>query len=150
MIDFLIQYGYWGFFLASFLSATILPFSSELILTGLLISGSSPWACIILGTIGNTLGGLTCYWLGSKGKIEWIEKYLGVREEQLLKIYKWVEKKGAVMAFFSFLPVIGDVINIALGYLHSNIKYVTFFMTLGKCSRYVIWMYLNNYIIQHI
>lgn len=150
MIDSLIEYGYWGFFLASFLSATVLPFSSELILTGLLVSGSSPWMCLILGTIGNTLGGLTCYWIGSKGKTEWMEKYLGVSQSKLERVQKWVRKKGSYMAFFSFLPIVGDVINIALGYLHSDIRLVTIFMTLGKFTRYLLWMMLNNYIISII
>ncbi len=150
MIDSLIEYGYWGFFLASFLSATVLPFSSELILTGLLVSGSSPWMCLILGTIGNTLGGLTCYWIGSKGKTEWMEKYLGVSQSKLERVQKCVRKKGSYMAFFSFLPIVGDVINIALGYLHSDIRLVTIFMTLGKFTRYLLWMMLNNYIISII
>ena len=33
-MEFLIEYGYIGVFIASFLAATILPFSSEVVLTG--------------------------------------------------------------------------------------------------------------------
>lgn len=143
MIDFLIQYGYWGFFVASFLSATVLPFPSEVVLFALLHMGASPWLCVLFGTVGNTLGGLTCYWIGSKGKIEWMEKYLGISKEKVDSVHGWVSQKGAPMAFFSFLPFIGDVINVALGFLQSNLKRVTFYMALGKFARYFFIMVIK-------
>ncbi len=143
MIDFFIQYGYWGFFVASFLSATVLPFPSEVVLFALLHIGASPVLCVLFGTVGNVLGGLTCYWIGSKGKIEWMEKYLGVSKEKVESVQTWVANKGAPMAFFSFLPIIGDVINIALGFLHSKLKWVVVFMTLGKFARYLFILYIK-------
>lgn len=72
-MEFLIEYGYIGVFIASFLAATILPFSSEVVLTGVLLAGSSYWPCMIAATLGNFLGGMSCYWLGMLGKVEWIE-----------------------------------------------------------------------------
>ena len=74
-MEFLIDYGYIGVFIAAFLAATVLPFSSEVVLTGVLLAGSSYWPCMIAATLGNFLGGMSCYWLGMLGKIEWIEKY---------------------------------------------------------------------------
>lgn len=145
--NFLIQYGYWGFFIASFLSATVLPFSSELILIALLDFGASPSLCLFWGTIGNTLGGLTCYWLGSFGKTEWIIKYLRMPEDRVASLKVWVDKYGSFMAFFSFLPIVGDMINVALGLLHVDIKWVTIFMCIGKFFRYLLWMIFNHYVI---
>ena len=78
-MEFLIAYGYIGVFIASFLAATILPFSSEVVLTGVLLAGSAYWPCMIAATLGNFLGGMSCYWLGMLGKVEWIEKYLKTR-----------------------------------------------------------------------
>ena len=106
--------------------------------------------CLLLGSVGNTLGGLTCYWIGSKGKTEWAEKYLGISAEKLEKIQYKIGRKGAPSAFFSFLPVVGDGINVALGFLHADIKRVTFYMFLGKFSRYFIWMILNDFLIKTI
>jgi len=55
-MEFLIAYGYIGVFIASFLAATILPFSSEVVLTGVLLAGSAYWPCMIAATLGNFLG----------------------------------------------------------------------------------------------
>ena len=67
-MDFLIDYGYIGVFIASFLAATVLPFSSEVVLTGVLLGGASYLPCMIAATMGNFLGGMTCYWTG---RIDW-------------------------------------------------------------------------------
>ncbi|TWP24107.1 DedA family protein [Apibacter muscae] len=141
MLDALMQYGYVGLFIASFLSATILPFSSEAVLLGILALGGNSWICILLATLGNTLGGLTNYFLGKMGKMVWIEKYLKVKKEKLEKMQQWLEKKGASMAFFSFLPIVGDTIPLALGYMRANIYIVTVFMLLGKFLRYLVVFY---------
>ena len=75
-MELLIEYGYIGVFIAAFLAATILPFSSEVVLTGALLAGAAYMPCMIAATLGNFLGGMSCYWLGMLGKVEWIEKYL--------------------------------------------------------------------------
>lgn len=142
MLDFLIEYGYVGLFLACFLAATILPFGSELVFAGLLASSKfDPWTCLIIASVGNWLGGMTNYYLGKLGKIEWIERYLKVKKSKIEQIQNWLEGKGAIMGFFSFLPVIGDVIAIALGYMRANIYIVSISMLVGKVARYIAIMY---------
>lgn len=64
-MEFLIEYGYIGVFIASFLAATVLPFSSEVVLTGVLLAGAAYWPCMIAATLGNFLGGMTSYWVGN-------------------------------------------------------------------------------------
>lgn len=139
-MEFLVEYGYIGVFVASFLAATILPFSSEVVLTGVMLAGASYWPCMIAATAGNFLGGMTCYWLGTLGKIDWIEKYLKMKKEKLLNIQKWVEKKGSWTAFFVFLPGVGDFIAVALGFLRANVWIVAGSMLAGKAIRYWVWM----------
>jgi Predicted membrane protein len=139
-MEFFIEYGYWGVFIASFLAATILPFSSEVVLTGVLLAGSSYWPCMIAASIGNFLGGMTCYWLGLMGKIEWIEKYLKLNKTKIEKVQSWVKTKGSWTAFFVFLPGVGDFIAVALGLLRANVWIVAISMFLGKALRYWIWM----------
>ena len=41
------------------------------------------------------------------------------------------------MAFFSFLPIIGDGIAIVLGLMRSHLTITIFSMTLGKLLRYI-------------
>jgi membrane protein YqaA with SNARE-associated domain len=141
-MEYLIEYGYIGVFIASFLAATILPFSSEIVLTGVLLAGSSYWPCLISASLGNFLGGMTCYWLGMIGKVEWIKKYLRMNIDKLLKIQNWLKDKGAWIGFFVFLPGVGDFIAVGLGFLRVNVWFVAFYMFLGKALRYWIWMEL--------
>lgn len=147
MLDWLVEYGYIGLFIASFLAATILPFGSEFVFVTLIALGLDPWTCTIVASVGNWLGGMTNYYLGRLGKIEWIEKYLKIKKERIDKIQQWLEGKGAAMAFFSFLPVVGDIIAVALGYMRANIYVVNISMFSGKFLRYVLIMYGVNWVI---
>ena len=143
-MDSLITLGYFGLFLAAFLAATILPFSSEVVFTGVLFAGLDPWGCVIAATLGNWLGGLTCYWLGLLGKIEWIEKYMRIKKEKIDRFQEKIRKYGDWFAFFSFLPGIGDMIAVASGVVRCNFYVVAGSMLAGKFIRYVIWMYFNG------
>jgi membrane protein YqaA with SNARE-associated domain len=147
MLDGFVEYGYIGLFIASFLAATILPLGSEVVFVGLLAAGLNGWACVAVASVGNWLGGMTNYYLGRLGKVEWIEKYLKVRQEKIDKMQHWLEGKGAAMAFFSFLPVVGDIIALALGFMRANVYIVNAGMFAGKLIRYVLIMYGVNRII---
>lgn len=137
-IQFMTDWGYWGMFLSAFLAGTILPFSSEAVLLACVGLGLDPVWSTLATTAGNALGGLTCYWIGHLGKMEWIEKYFKVDQKQLDKAVRFIHGKGAWMALFSFLPVIGDAILIALGLMRANLWIVGFSMTIGKLGRYAI------------
>lgn len=132
------DWGYWGMFLSAFLAGTILPFSSEAVLLACVGLGLDPVWSTLATTAGNALGGLTCYWIGHLGKMEWIEKYFKVNQKQLDKAARFIHGKGAWMALFSFLPVIGDAILIALGLMRANVWIVSISMTIGKLGRYAV------------
>lgn len=141
----LIEYGYIGLFIASFLAATVIPLSSEVVFIGLLAAGANPIIATIIATTGNTLGGFTGYIIGRLGKWEWLEKYFKVKEEHLLRMEGKVKKYGTAMAFFAWLPAIGDLIPIALGFFHAKGWKVIVFMMLGKGFRYVLWAIITTY-----
>lgn len=130
------EWGYIGLFIATFLAGSIVPFSSEIVTSTLLVGGYDPWTCIIVATIGNWLGGMTCYYIGHLGKMEWIEKYLKIKKEKLDKTQKFLQGKGSLMAFFVFLPVVGDLIIVAFGLMRANIFWVGLSMLAGKFLRY--------------
>ena len=77
MIQLLIEWGLPGLFISALLAGSIVPFSSELVLVALVKLGLPPIACLISATLGNTVGGMTCYYMGRLGKISWIEKLQG-------------------------------------------------------------------------
>jgi len=60
-----------GLFIGTFLAATIIPFSSDALYIAVLLATKEPVACLLLGTLGNWLGGVTTYWLGRLAKWEW-------------------------------------------------------------------------------
>ena len=129
---------------ASFLAATVVPFSSEVIFSAMVFGGLDAWTCVWVATLGNWLGGMTCYLLGRLGKMEWIEKYAGVKKEKLDKFSNRMQKHGNWLPFFSFLPGIGDVIAVASGFFRCRWWIVAISMLVGKFARYVVWMYLNG------
>ncbi len=135
------EYGYWGLFLASFLAATILPFSSEVILAGMLLGGYDITLCLMLATLGNWLGGMSNYGLGYLGNIERLEKWLGFKREKLPRLRLYIRKYGSYVAFFCWLPVIGDPLAVALGFYRSNVLNVAVWMLLGKAIRYAALLY---------
>lgn len=146
-------YGYILLFAICFLAATILPFSSDFLFAFMVAPNTQfdPIVCIIVATVGNWAGGMTNYFLGKLGKIEWIEKYLKIKKEKILKTQHWIQHRGgSILAFFSFAPFIGDVMAVALGYMRANLGAVTIYMFLGKLSRFVVVYYLVKYGIQAV
>jgi membrane protein YqaA with SNARE-associated domain len=133
-----LELGYWGLLLASFLSATVLPFSSEAVLAGMVYAGGDPVLCVAVATIGNTLGGVSSYLIGRLGKLEWMERYLGVREEKLNRWLPPIQRYGSFFAILSFMPAFGDAIPLGLGFLRVNPWLTTLWMALGKLLRYVV------------
>ena len=138
MLDGFAEYGYWGLFFASFLAATILPFSSEVVFAALIAAGLDIWSLIIFATIGNSLGGVSCYYLGRLGKIEWLKRWFRISEDKINKTVNKLQGKSAFMGFFGFLPAVGDAILVALGYMRANTTIVLLSMTVGKFARYII------------
>ena len=140
LIQLLIDWGYLGLFLSALIAGSILPFSSELVLVALVKLGLSPALCVLSAALGNTVGGMTCYYSGRLGRTDWIEKYLRVKPEKVERMQRFLQGKGALMAFFVFLPIVGEVIAIALGLMRSNVWITTLSMFTGKLLRYVLML----------
>ncbi len=140
IIAFLIDYGYMGMAISAFLAASILPFSSEAVMVGLLAAGLDMWALVAWGTVGNVLGSMFNYSIGRMGKMEWIEKYLHTKPEDLERAKRFMRGRGAWMGLFSCVPVIGDVITIALGLMRANITIFIVSVTISKLVRYIVLM----------
>ena len=141
IISLLISYGYWGMLITAFIAGSFFPFSSEAVMTGLLAAWLDPWGLIIYGTIGNVAGDMFNYFVGRQGKIEWIEKYLHVKQQDLDKATRFMGGHGAWMGFFAFVPLLGSAITIVLGLMRANIPISLTSIALGKFLRYVVLIY---------
>ena len=141
------ELGYWGLFLASFLAATVVPFSSEAILSAMIVADFNPVYCLIAATFGNWFGGISSYYIGYMGKEAWIVKYLRIPKEKTDRFKQRIQGKEAWIAFFCWLPFVGDVIAVVLGLLKINFLNVSMGMLVGKAVRYVIWGYFTIWLI---
>lgn len=143
LVDALIAYGSWGMFIAAFLSGSILPFSSELVMSGLLLTGVNPWQLLLWGTAGNTLGSLLNYGIGHIGREEWITRYAKVPPHKLQQGIRRVRRYGAWAGLLAWLPVVGELITVAMGYLRIPFALSCLTITLGKLLRYyaIIFVY---------
>ncbi|MBR3793168.1 MAG: DedA family protein, partial [Alistipes sp.] len=83
IVEFFIEWGYIGLFLSALLAGSIVPFSSELVLTVLVQMGADPTVCLISASVGNTVGGLVCYYLGYLGNMQWIERWLKIDHQKM-------------------------------------------------------------------
>ena len=138
MLDFLIQYGSFGMFIASFIAGSVFPFSSEAIMLAMLAAGVEPIELTVFATVGNVLGSMFNYSVGCMGRLDWIEKYLHVKKEKLDKAQRFMGGHGAWMGFFTFLPILGSAISILLGLMRANLFITVISITLGKALRYII------------
>lgn len=141
---FLIDYGYWGMFISAFLAGSVLPFSSEAVMLGLLAAGVDPVPLLIYGSIGNVMGGMVNYGLGRLGKLEWLKKYFHLKQSSIDRAYKFMGGHGAWMGFFAFLPILGSAITVVLGLTRANLPLSVFSITLGKVIRYALLIWGAN------
>lgn len=138
---FLLDYGYWGMLISAFLAGSFFPFSSEAVMLGLLAGGLHPTPLVVYGSIGNILGSMFNYGVGRLGNLEWIERYLHVKQESLDKARRFMAGRGAWMGFFAFLPIIGSAITIVLGLTRANLPISIFSISFGKILRYAVLLW---------
>ena len=134
---------YLGLFIASFLGATLIPFSSELVFSLLIIKGYDFNLSLLVATTGNWLGGLSSYFLGRLGKWSTLEKYFRLKKEKIVKFKTNIDKWGSLLAFFCWLPIIGDPIAVGLGFFRTNFLLVALWMFIGKLIRYIVWAFVT-------
>lgn len=146
MMSYFQELGLLGLFLSSFLAATIIPLSSEIVLSGLLLSGIDPISAIVVATSGNWLGGITTYFIGRLGRWELIEKWFKIQRETLEREQAKIDKWGALLAFVTWLPLIGDLLFIALGFYRIHFTKCALFSLIGRSVRFVVWVVLFHFI----
>lgn len=142
MLDFLIEYGYFGMFVSALLAGSVLPFSSEVVMAGLQAAGSDPMSLLVWGTLGNFLGSCINYGLGTLGRDEWIVKYAHVSPEQLERGKGYVNRYGPYAGLLSWIPLLGSLITVSLGYLRANVWLTMLCILVGKVIRYWIVLFV--------
>ena len=118
----------WALFASSFLAATLLPGGSEAVLFAVLRAyPDAVWSALALATVGNTLGGLSSYLVGRL-----------IPPTRPLKGLALVRRYGSPMLLLSWVPVIGDALCVAAGWLRMNVALAALSMAIGKFARYAL------------
>jgi membrane protein YqaA with SNARE-associated domain len=118
---------------ASFIAATVVPLSSEAVLFGYLkLHPEHAALAVALATLGNTAGGMTTYLIGRLFPTQ--RKF---SERTLQKVRRY----GPAATFFAWLPVIGDGLCLAAGWLRVNWLAALGFMAAGRLARYLVIAY---------
>lgn len=138
-MEWLLDLGYFGLFIGALLAATVIPFSSDFLLIGMLAAGGNVVLTVIVASLGNWAGGMISYWMGHAGRWEWIERWFKVKRDTLEKQKTRIDRWGAWLAFLSWLPLVGDLFALGLGFYKVNPWQVALFMLIGKTARFVGW-----------
>lgn len=123
---------------SGFLSATLLPGSSEAaFIATLSLHQYSLYIVILVATIGNTLGGLTNYWIGL-----WLPNR--AVHHQGHRVMNWLNRYGYWALLLSWLPVVGDPLCLAAGWLKMRFGPALLMIALGKAARYLLLALVFN------
>ena len=140
MEDLLIQFGYLGLFAGSFIAASLIPFSSEVLVIGLALLGYDKMLLTIVAGTGNFLGALFNYYIGYQGA-SLFKKHVASNKKSSAKAQKALEKWGAPILFFSWIPFVGDPMTVVAGYYKINLLVFSLWVYSGKLLRYVVILF---------
>lgn len=137
-----VEGSWWWFFIGCFLGSTLLPLASEALLLGFLFyipANQVGWA-VLVATLGNTLGGLSTWMIG----------YYLPHPPNTLRWQKPLQRWGAPLTSLAWLPIIGDGINLAAGWLQIPWTSVLIYNALGRGARYGAVVYLSQWIMPEV
>lgn len=127
-----------GLFLSAFLAATLIPGSSEALLTGLLLAGrGEPWILLTVATAGNVLGSLANWICGRFFAAFRDRSWFPVSQRRYDQATGWFRRYGLWSLLFAWLPIAGDPLTVAAGALRVRVLPFLVLVTVGKLARYL-------------
>lgn len=134
----------WFLFLSAFISSTLFPGGSEAVLAYLVSNGEhSLFLLISIATLGNTLGAMTSWGIGRLISIRYSAEKLSKESQQ--KAVARIQKYGSPVLLLSWLPVVGDPLCVAAGWLRIHWLPSLVFITVGKLVRYLVVIFIMSY-----
>ena len=141
----LIFFSYFQLLLFSFLAATILPFSSEILLSTMYMTGSfQTLNLLVIASLGNISGSIVNWYLGKKINLYQKKKWFPVSSDRLKKSEYYFQKYGLWSLLLSWVPIIGDPITLFAGILNVRFQIFVILVSISKISRYVFVLYLAS------
>jgi membrane protein YqaA with SNARE-associated domain len=116
-------------FALSFAAATLVPLPSEASLFAYVhLYPERAATAVAIATLGNTAGGMTSYLIGR----------LIPQDKLNLRAIEWLRRYGSPATLLAWLPIVGDALCVAAGWLRVNWLAVLVFMAVGRFLRYFI------------
>jgi membrane protein YqaA with SNARE-associated domain len=136
------MYSYFLLFGASFLAATVMPFSSEVILFTMMQGEFDSHLLLFSAATGNTLGAAVNWSLGRYLLHYQDRPWFYFKQEQVDKMQYWFQRYGVWSLLFAWLPLGGDVLTFIAGIMKVNFWLFLLLVAIGKTSRYVVIIWL--------
>lgn len=135
--------GLWGLFISSFISSTLMPGGSEVLLGYLLMQPEyQPQVLLLIASVGNSLGGIVTFIMGWWVAIRWpLPQPEKKNQQRALSI---IQRFGPAALFFSWLPVLGDPLCFVAGWLRCHLLLSLTLIALGKTLRYFLIVFAFN------
>ena len=130
---------YLSLFTTSFLAATILPMSSEVVLVGMLAASDEPWAALIaVASLGNILGSLANWFVGRGLSLAREHPRFPVDRARIERAEVWYQRWGYWSLLLSWVPVIGDPLTVIAGFLREPLWLFLVLVSIAKIGRYLV------------
>ena len=136
LINLMSEYGYWVMGVLAFLSGSIVPITSEVLLVFFLSVGLNAVALTLVASFGNTLGGITCFFMGRIVSKEKAVAFFKITPRRMQRADRIIQRYGYWAAAISFVPVIGETLLVMLGVMRVSWWRVAIVMAVGKLIRY--------------
>jgi len=137
------EIGLGAVFVVSLLAATVLPLGSEPFVAGYVaMNPAMLWATVAVATLGNTLGGISTFWVGrgvhgALMRLRHAEAGPNDTGVWQRRAHRWALRFGPAVLLLSWLPAIGDPLCAVAGWMRLPFWRCVLFMAVGKCLRYV-------------
>ena len=139
----IILISYLQLLIISFLAATILPLSSELVLSTMLLTDSfDKYLLLVVASFGNIFGSSVNWYLGKKILIFKDKKWFPVNEKQIAKSEMYFKKYGIWSLLLAWVPIIGDPLTVIAGILRVNFFTFLLLVSISKTSRYIFLIFI--------
>jgi membrane protein YqaA with SNARE-associated domain len=131
---------YWALFVSGLLSSTLLPGNSEAVFSVALLNEPEFLYLLASVTLGNTIGGVISWGMGRAIATRYPASPLDKPSQ--VKALNMIQKWGSPALLLSWVPLIGDPLCLAAGWLKTSFTLSLLFIFIGKLSRYaaLAWM----------
>lgn len=135
---------YLGLGVSAFVAATLLPMQSEAALVALItLHPKAVYWLVITASIGNILGSITNWWLGTQLQRWQNKRWFPATPQQLNRAQNWYQRYGRWSLLLSWLPIIGDPLTLIAGVLREPLGRFILLVSIAKTGRYLVLAFIT-------